>query len=387
MSRWQTTARPLPWRGCRLLLALGLLTILRNASGTESSPRVERLPPVSWQLEPRRGELIELPPLESEPGDPEDLDGSTDPEVSAPPGLKRDLGGPLGGPRRPPVGAQVFWMPAEDVAGQPGRLTINGMQFNAAAPLSISEKGIWLATGNVNRMEIGSSAILPDSGLPMPDQLWQIGLGALHFRELSNGWQAGGLLNVGSASDQPFAALRDMTLSTALFLNVPHQERNAWNFSLFYSPTAQVTFPIPGVAYVWRPNDRFQANLGIPFAMAWQATDNFSVVASYTPLTNVRLQMQRKLGERWALYGAYQIDNEIYWLADRAVDADRFFVFDQQVKMGLARQMGRGFTADVSCGYVFDREFFQSQQFSGGRTDVVKVHPGLLAGLQVVWTR
>jgi hypothetical protein len=89
----------------------------------------------------------------------------------------------------------------------------------------------------------------------------------------------------------------------------------------------------------------------------------------------------------WSLYGSYQIDNDIYWLADRVIDADRFFVFDQQVKLGLARKLFLGFTADVSCGYVFDRKFFQSTQFAGSRTDVVNVQPGVLAGLQIVWSR
>lgn len=125
-------------------------------------------------------------------------------------------------------------------------------------------------------------------------------------------------------------------------------------------------FPIPGVAYIWRPNDTFQANIGIPAAAAWKPTEKLAVVASYTPLTNVRLQVHRQLGEHWTLYGGYQIDNEIYFLADRLVDDQRFNLFDQVLKLGILRKVGLGFSLDFSAGYVFDRGGSSSRSTSRG---------------------
>jgi len=100
--------------------------------------------------------------------------------------------------------------------------------------------------------------VLPDSGLPVPDQFWDIEVGTMHIRELADGWRAGGMLRVGSPSDQPFAALRDMTVTLLGFLTIPSGQRDAWNFSLFYSPTGQIVWPIPGVAYVF-DRQMFQA--------------------------------------------------------------------------------------------------------------------------------
>ncbi len=391
---------PSSWRR-RVAIRLGasllaLMTMGRAIEAQAQPPsRIEPLPSIG-PLAPPRG-IERLPAVDD--GDRQGSDEwakaeaetlSTDEDelsLPPPPGLKRDLGGPLGGRRRPPVSSQMFWIPAQNVVGQPGKLTMNGEQLSAAFPLAMSDEGIWLATANVSRLEIGSSAILPDSQLPMPDQLWQVGLGALHFRELSNGWQAGGMLNVGSASDEPFSGLRNMTLSTALFINVPKGPRDAWNFSLLYSPTAQIPFPVPGIAYVWRPSAQFQANLGIPFSIAYQPTEKFTFLASYVPLTNVRVQALQKLSEHWTLYADYQVDNQTYWLAQRLESSERFYVFDQQVKLGIARLLGRGFVLDFSTGYIFNRKFFQSAKFAGGRTDVVNVDPGVLTGVQLTWSR
>jgi hypothetical protein len=83
------------------------------------------------------------------------------------------------------------------------------------------------------------------------------------------------MLRVGSPSDQPFGAFRDLTATLLGFVTIP-SDRDAWSFSLFYSPTSQLVFPIPGVAYVWRPSDQFQANLGIPFSLHYRPTETLT---------------------------------------------------------------------------------------------------------------
>ena len=48
--------------------------------------------------------------------------------------------------------------------------------------MRIDPDGIWLALGSVQRLEISTSAVLPDSGLPVPEQLWDIEVGTMHIR-------------------------------------------------------------------------------------------------------------------------------------------------------------------------------------------------------------
>ena len=256
---------------------------------------------------------------------------------------------------------------------------MNGEEIEVAFPLRIAPDGIWLGLGSVQRLEISTSAVLPDSGLPVPEQLWDIEVGTMHIRELANGWRAGGMLRVGSPSDRPFAALRDMTVTLLGFLTIPSGERDAWNFSLFYSPTGQIIFPIPGVAYVWRPTPQFQANLGIPFSLDYRPTETLTITASYRPLNNVQVLVRQSLGEAWSIYGGYRTVNDTFLLADRLDDRERTYLFDQRLTLGVQRELGRGWSLDLSAAYVFDRQIFQAEKFSGSRRDELAIDPGATA--------
>jgi hypothetical protein len=315
-----------------------------------------------------------LPPIDQE----EEFHFATSPERKRP-----QRAGMAGGDQRSPVRASMFWMPAEPMTTQPGELTINGQSLHLAAPLWIEEGNVWLATGGVERLELGSNAILPDSQQPLPEELWKTSVGAMHFRDLDNGWQVGGILNVGSASDEPFGGLRDMTVALIGFLNIPSGERDAWNFMLIYSPTSQLPFPIPGVAYVWRPSDQLTMKIGIPFAIDYQATETLSLSATYVPLTNVQLLAKQRLGEAWCLYGGYEVTNDTYWLSDRQHEDDRLYFFDQRLKVGLERDLVWGLKADVSVAYVFDRQIFQADDFTGDRRDEIGIEPGLMGSLMI----
>lgn len=306
--------------------------------------------------------------------------------VPSPGGRRPDVGSP-GESSRAPFTARLWWIPQQDVKNQPADLAMNGEELEIGFPVRIDSDGIWLAQGAVQRLEISTSAVLPDSGLPVPDQLWDIEVGTMHIRELANGWRAGGMLRVGSPSDRPFAALRDMTVTLLGFLTVPSGQRDAWNFSLFYSPTGQIVWPIPGVAYVWRPSDQFQANLGIPFSLEYRPTETLTVTAGYRPLNHVHVLVRQALGESWSIYGGYRTVTETFLLADRQDDRERTYLFDQRLTLGVQRELGRGWSLDLSAAYVFDRQIFQAEKFSGSRRDELTMDPGVAGTLQLLWTR
>ncbi|MHB8861529.1 MAG: hypothetical protein ACYC6N_03930 [Pirellulaceae bacterium] len=294
---------------------------------------------------------------------------------------------PPGEGGRSPFTARLWWIPQQNLRNQAGDLAMNGEEVEAALPVRIAPDGIWLGLGSVQRLEISTSAMLPDSGLAMPEQLWDIEVGTMHLRTLDNGWRAGGMFRVGSPSDRPFASLRNMTVTLLGFLTIPNGERDAWNLSLFYSPTGQIIYPIPGVAYVWRPNPQFQANLGIPFSLEYRPTETLTVTASYRPLNNVQVLVRQSLGEAWSIYGSYGTVNETFLLADRLEDRERTYLFDQRLTLGVQRELGGGWSLDLSAAYVFDRQIFQAEKFSGSRRDELAIDSGVAGMFQVVWTR
>lgn len=310
-----------------------------------------------------------------------------DPQLATSPDHSRPDTGSLGDASRAPFTARLWWMPQQDLKHRPGDLAMNGEELEVAFPVRIDSDGIWLALGSVQRLEISTSAVLPDSGLPVPNQLWDIEVGTMHIRHLADGWRAGGMLRVGSPSDQSFAAVRDMTVTLLGFLTIPSGQRDAWSFSLFYSPTGQIVWPLPGVAYVWRPSDQFQANLGIPFSLEYRATKTLRVTASYRPLNHVQVLVRQTLGDFWSIYGGYRTVTEAFLLADRVDDRERTYIFDQRLTLGTQRDLGRGWSLDLSAAYVFDRQIFQAEKFSGTRRDELAIDPGLSGTLQLLWTR
>ena len=300
---------------------------------------------------------------------------------------RQTLGGGPPGQDRAPFKFRLFWIPAQSVKGQSGDLGVSGEEFDLGIPIRIDDNGIWLAMGGVQRLDINSSVRLPDSGLPVPNQFWDIEGGLMHIRDLGDGRQAGGMLRVGSPSDQPFAAWRDLTVTFLSFLTIPARNQDAWSFSLFYSPTGQIIYPIPGVAYVWRPNDRLQANLGIPFSLEYKPTETSVFTASYMPLNNVQVSLRQSLGQSWSVYGSYRTVSETFLLADRENAQERTYLFDQRMSLGLQRKLGRGWSVDLSAAYVFDRQFFQAEKFSGSRRDELSIDPGVAGTLQFMWNR
>lgn len=340
---------------------------------TESAPWDGSLvaPPVMF-------DEVEQYPLDQLPLDADSLPQREEPQAMSPSRDGRD---------RAPLSARFTWLPGERFENVPGAISIRSEQLDIAFPLRIRPEGIWLALGGIRHWELNTSALLPDSGLPVPSQLWNIELGTMHLRNFSNGWKGGGLLMVGSPSDQPFAAWRDMTVALLGFVTIPAGPRDAWNLSLFYSPTGQIIFPIPGVAYVWRPNRQLQVQIGIPFSLEYRPNEFWTLTASYQPLTNAQVLLRRSWGGPWSVYAGYRTTSETFLLADRELTRERTYVFDQRLTLGLQRKIGSHWQVDFAAAYVFDRTLFQAEKFSGPRRDELDIEPGLGGLLQISWTR
>jgi hypothetical protein len=333
--------------------------------------RVVDLPPVDFNLE---GDLFANEPV-----------SDADPGVVKP---RRPATAPYGAAA--PVSLGGFWAPAVAVDGQPATLGMNAQFARVAAPLAPPGEGkpLWLGIAKFGRLEIATDAVLPDSLEPVPDQFWLVETGLMHVRPLAGGGTLGGTFLFGSASDKPYDAARDLTLMAIAFYNRPAaNERDEWNFSLFYSPTSQLPYPLPGLAYAWRPGDTFEAKIGVPAAVEWRPDDDWTFTANYFPLVNFAATARRRLADRLALLAYYRTDTQIFFLADRVLDAERFFVFDQRAAAGLEQQLGRGFSLELTAAYLFDRRLFQGTNFTSGRTDVVAFDPGLGLSLQLLWRR
>ncbi|NBT12486.1 MAG: hypothetical protein EBS56_02685, partial [Planctomycetia bacterium] len=359
-----------------IIAILGLTSGLLSAcAAAQPAPppddRVAFLPPIEFNLEE---DTFANEPI-----------SDADPAAPMP---RRRGGGPFGAAA--PVSIGGFWAPPVAVDGQADELAVNAQFARVAVPIGVPAEGrpLWLAIAKFGRLELATAAVLPDSGQPIPDQLWLVETGFMHVRPLADGGSIGGTFLFGTASDRPYAATRDLTLMAVGFYNRPAGRANdEWSFSLFYSPTSQLPYPLPGIAYAWRPSDRFEAKIGLPPALEWRPTDDWTFTANYFPLVNFNATARRRLADALALLAFYRSDTEIYFLADRLQDDQRFFVFDQRAAVGVEQTLGRGFTLEATASYIFDRTLFQGTNFSSGRTDVVTFDDGLGLSLQLLWRR
>jgi hypothetical protein len=258
------------------------------------------------------------------------------------------------------------WFPSEPVSGQPTHLAYEQHDLLISVPVYQDCANEWLATANVRGETFQTHAILPSTGQPFPDELWNIRFGATYRHLFDNGWIAGGTVTVGSASDKPFHSINEMTAGVNAFLRIPQGEHNAWLFTLTYSPTSDLPIPIPGVAYMWQPSEYFRANIGLPFQLMWRPTDDIALDFSYMLLTTVHARASYRLCRPVRLYVGYDWENESYFRVGRPDENDRFFYLDQRLSTGAQYFVSPHASLDLSTGYVFDRHYFEGKNVTNG---------------------
>jgi hypothetical protein len=269
------------------------------------------------------------------------------------------------------------WYPEERVANQPTNLGYYREDFSISAPIWQDTRNEWSLSTAVRAEEFHTGAILPNTLQPFPDQLVDVRFGTSYRHQFENDWIAGIGGSFGSASDQPFHSVNELTGSLNAFLRVPQGDRNAFLFTISYSTNSEVNFPIPGVAYLWVPSDYFQAVIGFPFAsVTYRPTDDLTLSLSYALLTTVHARATYRLAPRLRVYAAFDMENESYFRVGREDDRDRFFYYDDRASAGLLYTLGPNASLDLSGGYAFNRYYFEGQTLSDSQNNRIDVDAG-----------
>ena len=270
----------------------------------------------------------------------------------------------------------VLWFPNVPVQGQATDLQVVGENLSFTHPLWKDSLNALSFSGGVRNQLFVTDAILPDTGQPLPSELWGVNLGLRYNRQLDDGWSVGGGVSIGSASDHPFAGIHEMNVGMNAMLRIPQGEHNAWLFTLSYAPMGELNFPIPGVAFSWNPSPQFHANIGLPLMVMWRPTDDWQFQASYMLIRTVHIKAQYRLTDWLRAFAAYDWSNESYILLDSPDPNDRFFIYDQRVSMGLQATLLRQWTASVSGGFVFDRYMFEGTSSNANSSTADRVDLG-----------
>jgi hypothetical protein len=274
------------------------------------------------------------------------------------------------------VDDRLSWFAEERVSGQPTNLGYVQDDLGISFPIWQDCVDEWSGSVNVRGEFFHTSALLLDTHQAFPEELWNIRLGATYRHLFDNGWTAGGMLSVGSASDHPFENINVMTAGVNAFLRVPRGEHDAWLFSLSYSPTSELAFPVPGVAYIWQPNDQLHVNIGLPFQLMYRPTEELVFDFSYMLLRTVHARATYRVCAPVRAYVGFDWSNESYFLDQRPTDNDRFFYYDKRLTGGVQVFFGPRALLDLSAGYAFDRFYFEGRSYSDRNFDRIDVGNG-----------
>jgi len=297
------------------------------------------------------------------------------------PGLRgvRGLTGVIGNlmQTNPHVGAT--WYPDQAVQGQPTSLGMNREFIQFAAPVWSDGDDTVVVSSHVQSTNISTSAILPTTGNPFPSQLWNIWFGMNYFHVFENGMIGAMLVEGGSASDKPFSAARNDSAAGTGLLIIPQGDRDAWILGLQASTNSQVLYniPIPGAAYLYSPNDGFQAIIGFPYsAVNYQVDEDFRLQFLYMFLTTVHARVIYQPDVDWQFYAGFDWANENYARADRQNSGDRFFYYEKRVLGGWQWWWSKHLAVELAGGYAFDRYFDESNGFSFSLSGFNRVNVG-----------
>jgi hypothetical protein len=279
------------------------------------------------------------------------------------------------------------------VPRQDDRLSLHRYGLALSVPLQQDERNEWTLDSSLRILDLDTDARLLAGGLrrlrpapTLPGELYDFRIGPAYRRRLDNGWIAGGNLVLGSASDRPFASAAEITVDASAFLRIPDGPRNAWLLLLNYASNREFLphVPLPGVAYLYEPDDRFRAVLGAPFsAIRYEPLDGLTFEGSYFVPRSLKAELGYRLAPPLKLYAGYQWANDRFLRAARDDDDHRLFYYEQRVLAGLRWDIDRNIWLDLGGGFAFDRFFAEARDYGDRGHRRAEVSDGPLLKLEL----
>ncbi|MFO0867228.1 MAG: hypothetical protein U0744_21745, partial [Gemmataceae bacterium] len=237
-----------------------------------------------------------------------------------------------------------------------------------------------------NESFYGTNVLMPTSNREFPHELWDFRVGLGYRHRFANGWIAGGNFVTGSVADKPFWSYREWYYGINGYLAIPREGTNdAWLFALLYNNLAPTRYPMPAIAYLYRPSENFHVSIGLPFTLTWKPEERVTIDFSYIPVRTIRAQFQYMVALPLRVYAAYEWDSESYFLADRANYFDKLQYYEMRLSVGTRLFLSYHFGFDFQAGYAFDRFYFPGRDFSDRNQDRINVGATPYLSLQALF--
>src|SRR2546422_48022 len=160
---------------------------------------------------------------------------------------------------------------------------------------------------------------------------------------------------------------------------VPQGERNAWIFTLIYA-SDEIIFnqplPMPGIAYVWVPSDRFSAVIGVPFSsIEFKPFETLTLEAQYFPIRTVRARATWQIFQPLRAYAGFDWYHDKYYRADRDDKDDKIFYYEKRLTAGVRFDL-RHVGFESYGGWAFDRFYYEGERYGDRHDNRIDVSDG-----------
>jgi hypothetical protein len=281
---------------------------------------------------------------------------------------------------------RITAFPDQQVVGQPAELGLLQHDFTLSTPLFQTPTDEWSASVRIRKQEFATGAVLPDTGEPFPDNLWNVRFGTTYRHRFESGWIGALNVNLGSPSDKPFASWDEMEVSATAVLRVPARGRDAWIFFLNYGSNREFLphIPIPGLGYAYQPSEQFEAvvTTGV-LSLRYQPIETLTLTASYIAVRTVDVRLTYQLFRPVRLWVGFDWTNDRFLRADRADPDDRLFYYEKRVRAGAIIGLARWLYVELTAGYSFDRFYFEGEGYSDNDRNRIDVEDGLFGAVRV----
>ncbi len=289
---------------------------------------------------------------------------------------------------RPVVGWYAVDIYGEsDVEGRDTDLGLVEHEFFLMAPVWQKARHEFSVTAKVELQDTDTGAVLPKQGIPLPGELWEVRIGGNYRGVVRGDWIWGVNASFGSASNEPFQAGDAFDGTLGGLLRIPHGEKNAWLFFLYFATNREFLnyVPLPGAGYWWEPSEKFRAVLGIPFAsLAWEPVEKLSLDLGYFPARNIRAEASYRVSRRLTPFAGFHWRNQRYFRADRADNDERIFYYEKRLAGGLRFSATQRVAVTFEGGWAFDRFYFEGEDYGDRKDNMIAIDNSPFGAIRIL---
>ena len=219
----------------------------------------------------------------------------------------------------------------------------------------------WSFGLDYRKTQISNGEIALEDGSILGDSLegLQLNIGKTFKAKDQSDWALS--VSFGSDSDDLFRRSSDNTIQVGI-VNIRPGDKNRWVFGAFYNSNFIAgNFPLPVIAYYYKPSKNFEVLVGLPFlSLLWGNFFKDSLFILATP-GNARIIAAKSIYGPAAFFVGAETISENFQDFNRVDRDERLFIQRTNIFLGIRSPLSRKTLLSLTYGIRTDSEVFQAE--------------------------